>query len=227
MDNKEYKNKVFEDVLQYAIEVAAKEMIDEMPEAEKVEFSDRHNKQMKKLFNLYHRKIITKKIPVYAKRVAVFFILFIMVSGVTISSVQALRVRFLNYIMSITQTNTEINLKDDDISGDSYSTDYITFDYIPEGFKLDESNVYEENDLYISFKKDNFNFDLTVYSNDNTLNIDTEDANVRNIKINNCDGIVSEKDDIVIIFWYNDERSYVLSGNFDVDKMYKIAENIK
>lgn len=52
----EAKEKALDELIKLVVDKAAKELIEEMPEPENVEFSKEHEKKMKKLFKQYFKK---------------------------------------------------------------------------------------------------------------------------------------------------------------------------
>lgn len=79
----EIKDKTLDNLLYYAAQEASKELVDEMPAPESVEFSYEHKRKMKKLFK-NSKKISTKS---YLKRASTIVAVFIIISGISIASV--------------------------------------------------------------------------------------------------------------------------------------------
>ena len=202
----ELKDKTLDDLLYFAAQEASKELVDEMPAPKSVEFSDEHKKKMEKLFKKQKRTPIKS----YLRRILAIAAVLIVVSSISIASVQAWRIRFLNFIMHISESNTELRYKENDTEGNSYSAEDVNLEYVPSGFKLSESR--------------NNNGKIQI---DSTLNVDTEDATAKEIKLNGKDAFLTEKGDIISLLWNNEMNSFTLSGNLSEDEIVKIAENIK
>ena len=218
----EIKDKTLDNLLYYAAQEASKELVDEMPAPESVEFSYEHERKMKKLFK-NSKKISTKS---YLKRASAIVAVFIIISGISIASVQAWRIRFLNFIMHITESNTELRYKENDTESSSYSADDVNLEYVPNGFKLSESRN-SSGKIYLRFENKNLTFSLYIRQLDSTLNVDTENADAKVIKLNGKDAFITEKGDIIAIIWNSETKSFALSGNLSEEEIIKIAENIK
>lgn len=224
------ESNVFDKVLDALIEEAAKmasdELGNELPEPEKVEFSKEHEKKMKKLFQKERNKLIMKKMYRFSQRVALILFVCTLISGIAVVSVQAWRVRFLNFVIEMTQTHTDINFGDSETKGDSYSTDEINLEYIPEDFRLDKSNI-NPNSIFLNFRKEEKYFNITVKNVDGLISIDTENADTRKLKIKDNEAFYSTNHNANFLIWHDEEYAYKLSGNIDEKEMLKIAENIK
>ena len=169
------------------------------------------------------KKISTKS---YLKRASTIVAVFIIISGISIASVQAWRIRFLNFIMHITESNTELRYKENDTESNSYSADDVNLEYVPNGFNLSESRN-SSGKIYLRFENKNLTFSLYIRQLDSTLNVDTENADAKVIKLNGKDAFITEKGDIISIIWNSETKSFALSGNLSEEEIIKIAENIK
>lgn len=218
-------------LLDVLIEEVAKESAESIgqsypePEHQHV-FSKRHEANMRKIFRKERNKLLFKKVTKYLQRAALFILVLTIISGATIFSVQACRVKFLNFITEITQIDTNINFMDKNSKGDSYSNDYITLDYIPDGFKL-ESSTGDNRQLVLVFKKADKGFRITINEVDSSLSIDTEKADIRKFMINGNEAMYSTNNNINILVWHDENFVYRLSGNLEEKELIKIAEKIK
>lgn len=218
----ELKDKTLDNLLYYAAQEASKELVNEMPEPERVEFSDEHKKKMEKLFKKQ------KRVPIksYLRRISAIVAVLIVLSGISIASVQAWRIRFLNFVMHINESNPELRYKENDTEGNFYSAEDVNLEYVPGGFKLSESRN-NNGKIYLRFENGDLTFSLYIRQIDSTLNVDTENAGAKVIKLNGKDAFLTEKGDIISLLWNNDMHSFALSGNLSENEIVKIAENIK
>lgn len=97
---------------------------------------------------------------------------------------------------------------------------------MPNGFKLSESRN-SSGKIYLRFENKNLTFSLYIRQLDSTLNVDTENADAKVIKLNGKDAFITEKGDIISIIWNSETKSFALSGNLSEEEIIKIAENIK
>jgi len=226
LNNRDFLEKTVDELISGAAATAGEEIIDELPKPQKREFSDEHEKKMNMLFKKYERKMFFEKLPKYSGRVAVVLLAFVLVSGISVFSVDAWRIKFMNYVLSVTETHTEIRYNAPDDVGDSYVTDEITLGYIPEGFEL-ESRIDGKRNLYLNFIKDSKNFTITVVPASGIFAVDTENADIDILEINGCEAFLSKKENTVIITWCNDEKIYSITSNLDKEEVIKIAQNIE
>lgn len=223
-ENKLY-DKLLDDLISHAAPIAIKEMVNEMDEPEPVEFSKEHEAKMKQLFKKERNRLRYKKILRHSKRVAIFIIILITVITVSIFSVEAWRIKVLNFIINMQQTHSEIDFNKEIVQGDSYISDEISFEYIPNGFKL-QSNNYEENMLFLRFTNKEQYFRFSTATIEGNMGIDTENGDVKRVIINENEGIYSTNNNINILVWHDNDLSYTLFGNIKEIEMIKIAENI-
>lgn len=224
-DNK-ILDKLFEELIDEAANIAAENLGKSIPEPKKVEFSKEHEEKMKKLFKKERNKSFFRKVSKYLKRVAIFFVILILGLSIVISGVEAWRIRVMNFIIEMNQTNTDIKFVEDDLKGDYYHSDEIIFEYIPEGFKLENSDV-QNNRIYLTFRNNEYGFSFTMRSIDASLSIDTENSAVQRFNINGNRALYSTNRNVNILVWHDEEYSYNLTGSIEKKELIKIAENVK
>ncbi len=229
MDKKEYvTDKTIEAMLQAAasdIEDKAVDILLDEYEGQNHKFSEKHREDMQKLFKKERKFRSARRIRTYSKRAAVIFIAVIAISAITISSVSAWRVRFMNFILERTQYDTNIKFTDDASKAENYKFGEIKLEYVPEGFKLEKNETLEEY-LNLTFKNGQEFFKFHTRDIKGSLSIDTEDANVKELTINGREAIYSENSSNRILVWNDGEMAYILTGNISESEFVKIAENI-
>jgi len=223
-DNKTL-DKILDDIIDEAALIAAENLGKNMPESKIIEFSTEHEVEMKRIFRKERNKLLFKKILKHSKRVAIFFLALVVLSSVTIFSVEAWRIKIMNFIIETSQTHSEINFSEDN-KGDTYTSDEITLGYIPEGFKLEKSDVSRKSVNLIFKDEDNY-FIFSMDDINASMGIDTENASVKKIMINGQEAIYSSNNNVNILVWHDEDFSYMLSGKIGEKEIMKIAENIK
>ena len=229
MNKNELIDKVFDEVLYYAVSLAEEEMMKELENNldEKVEFSKEHVANMQKIFKVYRQKLFYKKMVAVTKRVAIFFIIISVVGAISIMSVEAWRIKILNFFIEVKDNHSDIHLREEMSDNNSYKVADITFEYIPDGFTVENTNN-TKNNLFIQFtNENNLYFSLNINDVDVNLSIDTENADLKKIFLNRVEALLSEKDTIKILVWHNDKYMFTLIGNIETSELIKIAENIK
>jgi hypothetical protein len=226
MSNNKTLDKILDDIIEKAAITAAENLGKNMPEPEKVEFSKEHEEKMRKIFKKERNKLFFKKISKYSKRVAIFFLALAVVSGVTIFSVEAWRIKVMNFIIEMNQTHSEIKFSEEITKGNSYKSNEITLGYIPEGFELERRDVSAGGiDLIFTGKENYFVFSMDDINS--KMGIDTENASVKKMTVNGREAFYSSNDNVNILVWHDEESSYTLSGKIEEKEIFRIAENIK
>ena len=218
-------DKIFDNLIDEAAHVAAENLGKNMSDPEIIEFSKKHEEVMKKIFKKERNKLLYKKILKYSKSVAIFFLVLVIASGITIFSVEAWRIKLMNFIIDTKQTHSDINFSEDN-NGDTYTSDEISLGYIPEGFKLEKSDVRKTR-VYLMFKGEDRYFAFSMNDINGSMGIDTENASVKKIMINGQEAIYSSNDNVNILVWHDENFSYKLSGKIEEKEIVRIAEKIK
>ncbi len=220
MKANDFKNKAFEEMLKYACQEANKEMIDEMPPCEDVEFSKEHENKMRKLFA---GKVKRKK---YIKRIFLIAAVMVVIFSVSVMSVQGLRIRFMNFILNFTESNTKITYVDEEEDKNSYTVGDIVLEYLPSGFVLD-STRNQGKSAYIEFSSENKYICLSIRDAETITNVDTEKAGAELLMVNDIEVFISQKNDAYILSWNDNLKAFEMMGNIEREEIIKIAENIK
>lgn len=229
---KERRVKDFDTYLKQALSVLAEEKSKELYKDDTpVHFSSEHKKWEEKILEkvkqneLYHKKLQRRlKYRKYRKRATAVAMVFSVVAGVTVFSVDAFRVRFLNFIIEITDSHSQINFGN---SPDSTAEKGdLQFGYLPNGFILSENEIREDM-IYFKFIKNDEYFTILRREGDMSVNVDTEDAVVETTVVNGMKALFSLKHDLNTLVFRNNTYSYSVCGNINKDEIMKIAENIK
>ena len=224
-ENKNF-DKLIDQLIHDASNIAAENLGKDMPEPEKAEFSKEHEEEMKKMFKRERNNLLRKKLSRHSRCAAIFLLILIAASSIMIFSVEAWRIKVMNFIIEIKQTHSEISFSDDNTGGGAYKSDEITLDYIPYGFELEKSDM-TDNSVNLIFKGEDNYFIFSMDPIDIQMGIDTENASVKKIVINGDEALYSSNNNINILVWHDEELSYKLSGTIKEDEMIKIAEKTK
>jgi hypothetical protein len=191
---------------------------------EKFEFSKEHEDKMKKLFKAERNKEFFKNFQKYSMRVASILLICIIISAISVFSVSAWRVKFLNFVFDSNKPNTEFQFGD--TKGNTYSNDEMMFEYIPEGFELVKS-VSNEFSIYLKFKNNDLYFTFSLNDIEGKLSIDTEKGTVEKLIINRQEAVYTENKNINALIWHNDEFAFTIIGNIPKEEIIKIAEKYR
>jgi hypothetical protein len=148
-------------------------------------------------------------------------------------SVQAFRVRVLNFLISAETKYTSLQLNDADSQDNGklivdWINEYVPT-YMPDGYEV-YSFSYTDAIRKIIFNNtaDNSTVVYTEYISTDTIVVGTENASlVEKVKVNDQDGTISIKDSMTSIAWTMDNRLFVFQGDMSRDKAIKMAEGVK
>lgn len=166
-------------------------------------------------------------------RVAVAMLVVIVILFTTVASVQAVRVRVLNFLMDIQPKYTSFELKEND-SGSGGRSPVVNWTkayvptYMPDGYKV--SNI-SNNELLKKIVFENQQGSLILYTElteGNNHGVDTEDASdLKPISINGHEGTLVVKKSMVTIVWEMDNHMFTVQAQTSEDTAVKIAEGVK
>lgn len=215
-----------DDILDSLIKTSANALADEDlydAEYDEFEFSKEHQKKMNALFRNERKKYKKNTDEKSMRKMLAVAAVLIVILSISVMSVSAWRVKILNFVLNISQTNSDIDF--DGKGSNSYNSDGINFKYIPEGFVLTQKDG--SAGLYLKFENDTYYFDFEMGDVTENISIDTESANIEKISINAQEAIYSENDNHNILVWHDEKFTYRMIGNLDRSSMLKIAENIE
>lgn len=193
--------------------------------------------------NLVHKKkqqLRKSQMSKYASRAAVLLLFVILTGTILTFSVEAIRIRVFNMMLSATDSYTEIRFDEAEeaptVAMDTVIPNFFFEDkvmgnyypaYIPEGYVLEQSNNYGTMTNYLFID----GAGRTLYFDQSSLNggmqIDTEDALVTHPVIDGATAIMAEEDGQVILVWHNTDFAFTLIGEMTREEALKIAGSIK
>lgn len=224
MDEKSY-DKALDILLESGARQAGSRIADEIPMPDnEPDFSKRHIKKMKALFAAEKRKQRRKKAALFARAAACVALVAVFASGTAILSVDAFRVKFMNFIYEKDKPNSDIYFSDDVVN--TYEDKTLSLGYIPWGFHL-ERYTGEKSNLFLAFFGDEKYFYVSTAPADGLINIDTENATVEKVTVNGLEGILSSSPRVTILLWHDNTLVYTVEGDIDKNEIVKIAENFK
>lgn len=180
-------------------------------------------RETKKIEKKRQRKKTMKRIRAQAAMIA---LVLLVGGGVMTLSVEALRVRLLNFFVEVTDQYTEIRVVEN--TQDEYGTQGGTGpSYVPEEYRLLETKDYGEMVIikYTNDKEQELLF--TRMPNGGSTQIDTENAKVTEVSIHGNEGIMSEKEGFIILFWHDQSYSYTLTGEITAQEILRVAESVE
>lgn len=186
--------------------------------------------------------VILNKKKAYAKkqrvlkvlrRSAVAALIVIVLLATTVASVEALRIRVLNFLMEIKPEYTSFQIKEGDNASGSgspvvgWSKAYVPT-YIPEGYKVSNSSNNAAYKRIIFENQEGLSIIYREINDVTTFNLDTENASVvKETSINGHKGTLAVKNSLVSVVWEMDGHVFTVQASTDEDTAVKIAEGVK
>ncbi len=168
----------------------------------------------------------TKQIKIKKQLLKASILALVMISGFIIpfTTVDAFREKVLNLYIEIFDKHASFKPKEDDIFRE------FKVNYIPEGYtKIDEIKTPSFYFLIYNNKENNM-IDITLYANESSFNVDSEECEKYNVHINNKDGYIYRKDTTNITIFEFHGNTIIINSNDNAlsnETLIKIAESIK
>lgn len=216
-------DEAFEMLLKESADLAAEEMGKSYEEPPEYEPSPEFDVRIEKLFARERRKKRLRRMASISKRAACVLLVFVIAFSVAIGSVEAWRVKFLNFVFDPDKPNMDIVFGD---KGTHYADDDISIDYLPLGFELSEKSTTRFSVVRL-FKNKEERIRVGKYDESINANVDTEDSTIEEIEINGYSAALLIKNNRNILFWSDGDYIFVIDGNVSKKEIIKIAENIK
>lgn len=228
MNKNELRENTIDEILKHSVPVAEQFMIDELSGDVKKghSFSDDFNNKMDLLLKREKNMMRNRTVLKIGKQLAACFVVLLIGTAITILSVEALRVKFLNFMLETFPTHTEIKFSEVQEQSNKFETEEVALNYIPSEFKLEMSDLNDQ-DVTLYFVNENKEFTFTMEKITAAIAIDTENSQVKKFKINDMEAFYSKNSNVNILVWHDAEFSYTITGNIDEKELVKIAENVK
>jgi|LSQX01.2.fsa_nt_gb hypothetical protein len=165
-----------------------------------------------------------------ASRVAIVAICLGFGLAVITASVDAFRIRFLNFLTDVTQRYTSLQVEEikgkEDIFTINWSN-YFLPEYVIGGYSINRIQEFGNNKMifYQNSRGDEIQFSQSP--NSNNYQIDTENADTTEIIINDTKGILVDKNGLITLLWYNTDNTFFLIGKTDKEEIVRMAESVK
>lgn len=166
-------------------------------------------------------------------KVAVVMLIVIAIFFTTVMTVEAVRVRVLDFLMDIQKEYTSFQLKDSSSGSEGGS---VTIDwhqsyvptYIPEGYEI---SAVSDGKLSKSVEFKNSQGSLITYMELDAgakPALDTENASVfKTVNINGHKGTMVVKNSLVTVIWAMNDHMFMIRGTIKQDLVLKMAEGVK
>lgn len=172
-----------------------------------------------------------KRLPKLLRRMAVAVVAICFVFFAAMTTVQAFRVKVMNFWMSIQPGYTIFRLQEDGTSNKGnlvvdWTNAYVPT-YVPEGYEVSSVNVSQfVKRIVLQAEKSSIVYMEMTGATSPT--VDTENASLlETISINGLSGMLVEKNGLVTIVWSSNERMFMVETQADIDTAMKVAQGVK
>lgn len=167
-----------------------------------------------------------KLINTFGKRVACVVCAVLVVSSVTVFSVDALRNRVSELFADKHSTYSNIQSDNKGNAPETIETIY-EIGYDLSDFSIDYEK-YNDYSRHIFYSKDDISIDFKQYTKDMyDENVNSEGAEILTININGCDAIYfRDKYDYDCFIWDNEGYVFMVHSNIGKDILIQIAESV-
>jgi hypothetical protein len=232
----EYEDGLWQVLMYNYAEHEGKELLEEtapLKDDPQYQPSDAERKKFRNMVDgeLRRHKIrsLVKKSKKIITNVAVVVLVIALLFAVMFTTVEAFRVRVLNFILTFEKEYTTVRLGENGNSNNmtaGFSNIYVPT-YIPDGYWIDKiTNATNFKIIeYINGEEKYIKFN--VFNSSITGWIDTENAEtIKSIKINGLNGLFVLKSEFSTVSWSNDELVFTVIAELTEEEIMKIAESV-
>ncbi len=223
----EYENSLMSLAVSEMLEKMGKELEEEYKNMEDIppdpEAGKKFYRAIDREYKKGRRRAFGKKAAKFGRYAVTVCAAVIVAVSISVVSVDALRVKFLDWLANIHSTHDSYN-------DFSHMNDVYFPEHIPNGYSL---KTFNNEGVLISetFTDSSDNYiKLIICPEDFVLNSDNEENDIENVNVNNSTGIYMIKDEFVSLIWNVDGKKYTMSTNdvsISKEELVKIAQSIK
>lgn len=235
----QYEHALFALMMNEAIQKQGQQALDDNEQLKKSNDFTISPKTDKKIKRLISRKLrfhpVGMKgmsIPKMLKRAAFASCAVVFLTGTAFAVSPTFKNSVLNLCLDITDTYANFGFEDDSDSAQTYeTTDDLRVLWIPEGFELESTDIsnFWTKYKYIS-SGHNYIYVIKDIGKNTVSSVDTEEAVLKNIKINDINALLILKNREVIITWGDTQKVAfitIITEGVNESEVIKIAENIQ
>lgn len=224
----DYENALMNLAVSDMLEQYGKELEEKYKDVEDVppspEAAEKFEKELNKAYRNGQLRSFRTKIAKFGRYAVTVCAAFIIVFAVSVVSVDAFRLRFLEWLFNIHESHSSLNISNDN----SAYSNMIHADYLPDGYELINYNN-DRNVIELCYSNNITNIKIRVYLTDFNFNTDNENTSSEEVYINGNKGQYQKKGLTSTIFWYCNEKPYCISTNdmqITKEEFVKIAQSI-
>ena len=188
------------------------------------ELAEKFERELNKAYRNGRLRSFRTKAVKFSKYAVTVCAAFIVVFAVSVVSVDAFRLRFLEWLFNIHESHISLDISNDN---NAYSN-MVHADYLPNEYELTSYNN-SDGEIELAYIKNAYYIKVRIYLDNYTFNSDVEDTSIEEVYINGSKGQYQKKELISTLLWYDNENSYWISTNdpgISKDEIVKIAQSI-
>lgn len=223
----EYENSLMSLAVSEMLEKMGKELEEEYKNMEDIppdpDAGKKFYKAIDREYKKGRRRAFGKKAAKFGRYAVTVCAAVIVAVSISVVSVDALRVKFLDWLANIRPTHTTYN--DIDYYNDSVFPEYMTSGYSLQFYSKDNSIITE---TFIN--NNNYIISILINTDNTVFNSDNEATDSELIEINQNIAMYTERDESKSLMWNDDKASYVISSNdpeLSKAELVEIAQTLK
>ena len=173
-------------------------------------------------------RVLKTELPRVTRIVAVLLLFVYIGATIAIAAVPDVRLSLGHFLIQTNEEYTSLSLAENSDLTFSVPGGWLGAyfpSYIPGGFEMQPFDPNNMRVYYLNSAGDLLDF--AEYTQDDYVNIDTEDAVIQNIQINDRSAILSVKGGRVKVAWSDADRYFVLTLDGDSDTAMRIVNSVE
>ncbi len=164
---------------------------------------------------------------IISKVAVIFLILFISIATLTVT-VDAFRVKLFNTIIKNTEKYLDIEVKEESQTNniEKNISGFYELEYLPNGFELNYVDDLGDTKIISYINKKNEEILFNQSPNGTNFQLDSEDAEVKEVDIMGNEGVILKKEGKNTLFWNNEEYSFYLLSTINEKDLISMAKSL-
>lgn len=158
---------------------------------------------------------------------ACVFLVILVIFSIAAMSVEAVRVKVLNLVISTSDIVTEITVEDSLNPARLGGNIEGAPTYLPPGYQFSAMDKLEKKCTLVYMDNEDNEIRVKIFDIGYKIGIDTENAECGDISINGNEGFYSVKNGYAMLLFKTDVHAYLIIGQVSVSELIKMAESIK
>lgn len=216
-----------EEFLYQYIPMAEQDMMDAIPAEAALEhtFSNRFCRKMKALLKYERRGPFGRFAAAFGRVAAAVLLVAVLLNTILVGSVKAYREKFFEIVQTVTEKFTSFFVEAEDAPANEFVP--IEPPYIPEGFEMIEQfgDAVSYTVIYLSEEGQEIYYVQSLVV-DGVTHVDTEEALVELVQIEECTVYVVTKNGTTQLSWIDGNNEFLIISNTAYEDVLLMAEKI-